>query len=217
MKGRRIVLDHLDNREAAALMVDGTLHDLLIDGDAPRPGTVYRAVADRPVKGQGGMFLKTPDGAAFLRQVRGLSPGRPLLAQVSGYAESGKAIPVTQKLLFKSRYAIITPGAPGLNISRAIRDESLRDHLLELAHDIMGEATDGLILRSCAAHADAFDIEEDIQAMKALARKVLDDDSRDMVKLVEGDGPHVLAWRDWAAPADVVMQDGSFGAEGVLA
>ncbi len=113
MKGRRIVLDHLGEREAAALMVDGQLDDILIDGDAPRPGTVYRAIADRPVKGQGGMFLKTPDGPAFLRQVKGLAPGQPILVQVSGYAEPGKALPVTQKLLFKSRYGIVTPGCAG--------------------------------------------------------------------------------------------------------
>ncbi len=121
MKGRTIILDHLGDREAAALMVDGKLDDLLIDtGDAPRVGTVYRAVADRPVKGQGGMFLKTPDGSAFLRQIKGLAPGQALLVQVTGYAEPGKALPVTTKLLFKSRFAIVTPDAPGLNISRSI-------------------------------------------------------------------------------------------------
>ena len=104
--------------EAAALMVDGRLEDLLIDSDAPRPGTIYRAIADRPVKGQGGMFLRTPDGPAFLRQVKGLAPGQPILVQVTGHAEPGKALPVTAKILFKSRYAIVTPGAPG-SISRA--------------------------------------------------------------------------------------------------
>ena len=76
MKGRQICLDHIDGREAAALMVDGVLHDLLIDGDAPRPGTVYRAVTDRPVPGQGGIFLKTPDGAAYLRGVKGIGAGK---------------------------------------------------------------------------------------------------------------------------------------------
>ena len=77
MKGRTIVLDHLGDIEAAALMVDGKLEDLLVDTpDAARSGTVYRAIADRPVKGQGGMFLKTPDGMAFLRQIKGCIMGR---------------------------------------------------------------------------------------------------------------------------------------------
>ena len=83
MKGRTIILDHLGDIEAAALMVNGQLEDLLVDTpDAARVGTIYRAIADRPVKGQGGMFLKTPDGSAFLRQIKGLIPGQPLLVQV---------------------------------------------------------------------------------------------------------------------------------------
>lgn len=53
MKGTQIILDHINGREAAALMIDGTLDDFLIAGDAPLPGTIYRARADRPVKGQG--------------------------------------------------------------------------------------------------------------------------------------------------------------------
>lgn len=216
MKGRTIILDHIGKRAAAALMVDGQLDDFLIDGDAPRPGTIYRAIADRPVKGQGGMFLKTPDGSAFLRQIKGLAPGQHLLVQVSGYAEPGKAIPVTTKLLFKSRYAIVTPDAPGLNLSRSIRDDGRRDALLELAHEVVGDAPFGLILRSSCAQADADEIGEDIADMLELAGRVLDDASREMAMLCEGDGAHVLAWRDWTDPAEVVTKAGGFVTHGVV-
>lgn len=217
MKGRTIILDHLGDVEAAALMVDGKLDDLLIDTpEAPRVGTVYRAIADRPVKGQGGMFLKTPDGSAFLRQIKGLAPGQPILVQVTGFAEDGKAIPVTSKVLFKSRYAIVTPDAPGLNISRSIRDEAERDRLLEIAHDAMEGADYGLILRSCCAGSDSDEIAEDIDAMLALAGTVMGDDGVDMETLVEGDGPHVLAWRDWVEPAEVVTDAGGFEEHAVL-
>ncbi|UWR25558.1 ribonuclease E/G [Sulfitobacter sp. S223] len=217
MKGRTIILDHLGDVEAAALMVDGHLDDLLVDTpDAPRVGTIYRAIADRPVKGQGGMFLKSPDGSAFLRQIKGLAPGQPILVQVTGFAEEGKAIPVTSKLLFKSRYAIITPEAPGLNISRAIRDEPERDRLLEIAHEAMDGAEYGLILRSCCSGADGEAITEDIEAMLNLAHAVLSDTSTDMETLAEGDGPHVLAWRDWVEPAEIVTNEGGFEEHGVL-
>ncbi len=216
MKGRTIILDHLGDAEAAALMVDGQLEDLLFDGDAPRVGTIYRAIADRPVKGQGGMFLKTPDGSAFLRQIKGLAPGQPILVQVTGFAEEGKAIPVTAKLLFKSRYAIVTPDAPGLNISRAIRDEPERDRLLEIAHDAMGEAAHGLILRSSCEGTDSAAIAEDIEAMLGLSETVLRDDGTDMEVLSEGDGPHVLAWREWVEKAEVVTETGGFETQGVL-
>ena len=216
MKGRTIILDHLGDTEAAALMVDGRLDDLLVDSDAPRVGTVYRAIADRPVKGQGGMFLKTPDGPAFLRQIKGLAPGQAILVQVSGHAEPGKAIPVTNKLLFKSRYAIVTPDAPGLNISRSIKDEEERDRLLEIAHETAGEAGVGLILRSSCAGAAEVDVSEDVVNMLSLAATVTEDEGREMEVLIEGDGPHLLAWRDWTDPAEVVTEPGGFAEHGVL-
>jgi len=221
MKGRLICLDHLNGHEAAALIEDGCVTDLLVDGDLPRPGTVYRARAGRPVKGQGGMFLGTPDGRAFLRQVRGLAPGDHLLVQVTGHAEPGKAIPVTAKLLFKSRYAIVTPGAPGLNVARGIRDDEMRDQLLEIAHEAMdavptGGGAMGLILRSSCAGADPDEIAADIRDMADLAARVTADADEAVETLVEGDGPHRLAWREWAQPAQVEAQEGAFARHGVV-
>ncbi len=216
MKGRTVILDHVAGREAAALMVDGKLEDLLIAGDVPAPGTVYRARADRPVKGQGGMFLTTPDGPAFLRQVKGLAPGQALLVQVTGYAEPGKALPVTTRLLFKSRFAIVTPDAPGLNISRSIRDDDLRDALLEIAHEAMDDSPHGLILRSSCVEADPDEIAGDIAAMLDLVRQVLDDPGTEPETLLDGDAPHALAWREWTEPAEVVTTPGGFETHGVL-
>ena len=217
MKGRLIALDHVQGLEAAALMVDGKLQDLFVESDAPAPGTIYRAVVDRPLKGQGGVILQTPDGTAFLRQAKGLAQGQSLLVQVTGYSEPGKAIPVTQKVLFKSRYAIVTPQAPGLNVSRSIRDDDRRDALLEIAHDTMGDTKMGLILRSSCAEADEAEIAEDIAEMVTLAAQVMQDENgREAEKLVEGDGPHALAWREWTEPAQVETQEGAFEAHGVL-
>lgn len=217
MKGRQIILDHLGDREAAALIVDGQLQDLLIDSDAPRPGAVYRAVARRPVKGQGGMFLDTPDGTAFLRHAKGVSEGRPLLVQVTGYAEPGKALPVTGKLLFKSRYAIVTPDAPGINISRGIRDEEARLRIRATAEATRTEESGyGLILRSACEAGSDDDIAEDIAAMLDLADTVQADADGPAEKLLEGDGPHLLAWRDWTEPAVVETEPGGFDTHGVL-
>ncbi|SMX42462.1 ribonuclease E/G [Maliponia aquimaris] len=219
MKGTTIILDTWGEREAAARLIDGQLDDLLIDSDLPRPGSIYRAVAERPMKGQGGMFLKTPDGPAFLRQVKGLSPGEALLVQVTGYAEPGKALPVTTRLLFKSRYAIVTPGAPGINVSRQIRDDDLRDALLEIAHEAVAEsplpAEAGLILRSGASLDEADAIRDDILAMVTLAQTVLADVTGGPELLVEGDGPHALAWREWIGPADVDDEPGGFERHGI--
>ncbi len=216
MKGRQIILDHLDGREAAALIVDGKLHDILIDSDLPRVGTIYRAVAERPMKGQGGLFLKTPDGNAFLRQVKGIAPGERMLVQVTGYAEDGKALPVSQKVLFKSRYAIVTPDAPGINISRRIRDDDTRDVLLGIAREVMEDNDMGLILRSSCADGEAGEIAEDIAEMVDMAARVTADRDGDPEVLTEGDGPHAMAWREWTDPADIVTEPGGFERHGVL-
>lgn len=202
MKGREIILGEVADREAAALVVDGQLDDLLIDGDAPRPGTIYRAKATRPVKGQGGMFFDTPDGSGFLRGARGLAPGEHVLVQVSGYADEGKAIPLTSKLLFKSRYAIATPDAPGVNISRSIKDEEQRLMIRAAADTELAERSGfGIILRSACAGADPDDIADDVDQMVGLAQAVLGDDGAVVEKLAEGAGPHELAWRDWLGAA----------------
>ncbi|MEO1639076.1 MAG: ribonuclease E/G [Pseudomonadota bacterium] len=218
MKGRTILLDHIDDVECAALMVDGQLDDLLVDiADAPRPGAIYRGTCDRPIKGQGGMMLRLPDGeTAFLRHGKGLRLGQPLLVQVTGYAEDGKAIPVTDRVLFKSRYAIVTPGKPGANISRQITDDDRRDALKAIVHEVF-DSPHGLILRSSCAAAEDDDIAEDIAAMVTLADAVLEDAEGDTpLALTEGDGPHALAWREWTAPTDVITDAGGFADHGVL-
>ncbi len=206
MKGRQVILGQHKGRDGAALLVDGVLQDLLLDHDAPRPGTIYRARADRPVKGQGGMFLHTPDGSAFLRGVKGLAPGDQLLVQVAGHAERGKAIPVTAKLLFKSRYVIVTPEAPGINISRAIKDEEERLRIRASAETENAETSGyGLILRSSCQNAPDEAITEDVEAMIDMARAILSDEGRDVEKLLEGPDPAELAWREWAT-GDIIEE-----------
>ena len=204
MKGRVLVLDEIDGRQAAALMVDGRLEELAIDPseDVAIPGAIYRAVADRPVKGQGGIFVKLPGGSGFLRQISGVAPGQRLLVQVTGPSEPGKAIPVTTRLLFKSRFAIITPDAPGLNISRRIKEEDRRADLSALAEAGMAgaDARLGLILRSGCLEAEDMAVAEDVAAMRGLAEAVLADASGPPELLVDGPSAHDLAFRDWLDP-----------------
>lgn len=219
MIGRVVHLDTIAGRPAAVLVVDGQIEDLIIDpaGDAPAPGAIYRAVADRPMKGLGGVFVKLPEGSGFLRQTNGIAPGQRLLVQITGPAEPGKAFPVSLRLLFKSRFAIVTPGAPGLNVSRRIKEDPLRGELEALSAKAMAGATGdlGLILRSAAALASDDEISEDIAAMRGLAEAVLGDLAGGPELLVEGAGAHETAWRDWAEPAPDEVVEGGFEAHGI--
>lgn len=214
MKGRMIVLDQWRGREAAALVQDGRLDDLLIDDDAaPRPGAIYRGLCDRPVKGQGGMFLRLPGGlTGWLRGARGLRPGEALLVQVTGVSEDGKAVPVTDRILFKGRHVIVTPGAPGVNVSRQIADEDERARLLALAGPAPGGM--GMILRSSCAGAGDEDIRLDLRLMTDLAARVMADRGNAPELLADGDGPHDLALREWSAQ-QIVTEPAGFDRTGV--
>jgi Ribonuclease G/E len=216
MKGSSVVLDRIGDRLAAAMVIDGALHDLLIEPSEARPvpGAIYRAVVDRPMKGQGGAIVRMPDGRGYLRGAKGLAPGTVMLVQVTGYAEDGKAVPVTDRVLFKSRYAIVTPGAPGINISRTIREEDRREQLLLLAHETVDDGT-GLILRSACATGSDEAIAEDVRAMCDLASAIMAEVSGPPELLVDGPDPHTLAWREWPEPDSISTQDGGFAAQGI--
>lgn len=217
MKGRLIVLDTVATRPAAALLVDGRLDDLLVSppDDCLVPGAIYRGVVDRPMKGQGGAMVRLPDGMGYLRQAKGLAAGESVLVQVSGYAEPGKAVPLTQRLLFKSRHAIATPGAPGLNVSRQIRDEERRTELLTLVHDVADPKDDiGVILRSAAGEGDDDEVASDVIAMHDLAAAVMGDSAGAPELLVDGPDPHLVAWREWG-DATLDEEPGAFDRHGI--
>lgn len=218
MKGTLIAFDTVQGRKAAARMVDGQLDDLLIDAPADwiRPGTIYRARVGRPLKGQGGAILETPDGPMFLRQAKGVAQGDTLLVQAGTYAEAGKATPAANRLLFKSRFAIVTPGAEGANIARSIRDEERRVELHELLAGVVLDEGIGLVVRSAAAGADDEAVSEDIRLMLDLARQVLAEPmSGRPEKLLDGPDAEELAWRDWPAPDTSDAEPGSFSRHGI--
>lgn len=216
MKGRIVALDHLFGAEAAALLVDGQLQDLIVDASAPAgfaPGAVLRARVGRLLKGQGGVFVDLPDGArGYLRDRSHLREGQTLVVQVSGVAEPGKAIPVTGRLLFRGRYGIVTPDAPGVNVSRRIRDEDLRAHLIDLGQQALGDLGAGLIVRSAAADASDADILDDLTPLVQIARGIAAEGEGRPELLLAAPTPWEQAWTEWAEPApDEVMQgDDSF-------
>ena len=218
MKGTLAVLGEVNGVGAAALMRDGALDDLLIDApdDRIRPGAIFRARATRPMKGQGGLILSSPQGPLFFRQAKGIASGQRLIVQATTYAEGGKATPVTDRIVFKSRYCLVTPGAPGLNISRDIRDEERRVELRALCDGEMGEDGLGLVLRSVCAEADDDAVLDDVLEMLTLARQVLSEPVEGAEELLlDGPDAHGLAWRDWGQADQVDAEPGGFQRHGI--
>ena len=219
MKGTQAVFGEIGGRGAAALIRDGRLDDLLIDApdDRIRPGTIYRARAGRPMKGQGGMILETPDGPLFLRDAKGVGQGESLLVQTNTYAEAGKATPVSSRLLFKSRFAMVTPGAMGRNVSKAVKDDERRVELRALMAEADMPEGVGLVLRTAAAEADDDAVLADIEAMAEAARAILAEPVDGAPeKLLEGPDARETAFRDWPAPDATEEGWDAFARTGVL-
>ncbi|MFC3568641.1 ribonuclease E/G [Paracoccus simplex] len=213
MKGRQIVLGRLFGRDAAALMQDGQLEDLIVDpaGVTPlAPGAICRAKVDRLVKGQGGVFLRLPEGArGFLRDRSGLREGQSLLIQISGCAEDGKAIPVSARLNFRGRHVIVTPGIQGVNVSRRIRDAALRDTLVQLGESALeGQAEPpGIVFRSVSAAAAEAEVMTELRQLLDLAGAVLADQEGLPELLLDAPEPAEQAWQDWADPPPDAIED----------
>lgn len=213
MKGRQILIEPLpDGGHAAALMVDGRLEDLLIDpapsDTTPRPEAIYRAVPARPMKGMGGVMVDLGAGrTGFLRGPKLPAPGRAIFVQVQGWAEPGKAQPVSPRPILKARLAILTPGAPGINVARTLRDPDRRAALEALGTAAMAGADPsvGLILRTAAAEAIDADVTATVSALVAdWTRLAATADGPGLVHPAPGAREEAL--REWREPGDPVRE-----------
>ncbi|MGI9395082.1 MAG: ribonuclease E/G, partial [Boseongicola sp.] len=213
MKGTLAIFDTINGAGAAALLCDGLLDDLLIDApdNRIRPGAIFRAKAGRPMKGQGGMMLDTPQGRVFLRNAKSVPPGDCLLVQATTYSEPDKATPVTDRIVIKGRFALATPGAPGRNLSREIKDEERRVALRDLTEGITDPEI-GLVIRSAASDADDEAVRSDADAVVELARKMISGASGSEPELLL-DGPDAaeIARREW--PMSDMSDDAADGFE----
>ncbi len=212
MKGRVIAI----HPGAAALMVDGRLEDLLIDGapDDPSPGDIYVVKVTRKT-GKAAAFCEIGNGASgFLKDAKDLQSGDMLLAQVVSLPEAGKAATLSARVLYKERYLILTPGREGVNLSRKIRDEQARANLLDFASDWeLDEA--GLIIREAALAAQPDDIDADFQTLtnrRAYCASALAAQTMGRCDRVDA---AAIAHREWALPRPDLM-DQTFEHAGVL-
>jgi ribonuclease G len=219
MKGTTIALDTIEGRKAAAMVIDGVLQDFLCDppaGAPPMPGAILAARGARPAKGTGGSFVDLGGTRGFMRG-GAAAPGRMLAVQVTGVAEPGKAIPVTADAVHKGRFAILTPGKPGLNAARGIQNAKERARLKDIGHKIWDSHDDGLILRSASDGVDHARLAADIRQLAAQYHAVAArlGNANPGEVLCPAPNAHDLAWRDWHTPDLWDRDPGSFDRHGV--
>ena len=214
----------MGNRSIAALVVNGVLDDLLVDPLAASdavPGAIFVAVAERPLKPLGGTVVRLGGSQkGFLRGGKPVEPGKPILVEVSGFPEPGKLPPVRSKPAIKGRYAVATPGVPGINVSRSIESGDVRDELCKMAETAAAKAPDqtGFILRSACLQASADQINGELEALTEIARKLANSLKETAPRiLMKAPTADAAARREWPSVDRREIDDlpGSFERHGV--
>ena len=165
---RTIILALAADRSAAAVLAQGVLVDFIIETapSHPAPGTVLSATVERQLRSQGAWVVRLPEKrSGFLRAARPLDLGTQIAVQISGYAEPGKLVPVTDRIELRGRYAVVTFLRDGINVSRKIKDKAARQHLRQTAEHIRVDGGPGVVLRSSAAHAPESELVREISEL----------------------------------------------------
>ena len=216
MKGKIALLDYFDGKEAAALLIDGELHDFFAEPGANAPGSIFKVKVKHQIKGSGGIFVESPDGDFFLHKTKGITAGDVILVQVSSYGDEEKLPRVTTKLLFKSRYVIVTPFNEGLNIAKNIQDNERRIQIRQLIIEGLEQIPYGMIMRSSCASANKSEIINDCKNTILTAQNVLSAEDKQMGLIHRAPSPHQLAWREWIDMPALDKTSGTFADHGVL-
>lgn len=222
---RIIAVEHgPDGPGRAALLVDGVLEDLFLDprpdDGLPSPESIHWARVERTIPALGSAFMRLDGGAEGWLRAPDLRPGAMRLVQVTRWAEPHKAVPLTDRVLFKGRLAILTPGAPGINVARGIRGHETRERLAGVATAAMQGAApdDGVILRSASTDAGDDEISAEIAALRRIAAEALAAAKGEVpARLLDAPDAAARAFRDWADPAPdrIVEDDDAFERLGV--
>ncbi|WP_340110126.1 ribonuclease E/G [Pikeienuella sp. HZG-20] len=211
MKGRLIAIEP-GPPIMAALVVEGRIEDLLIeppaDEEAPRIEEIHRVRVRRVLGSQGAALVKLAGGVdGYLREAPGVAEGDLALAEVTGFAERGKAVPLTARRLHRGRFAILTPLAEGVNVARAVKDREERARLCAIGEAALEGAKAGLILRSAAVGADEAEIRAEIEAL--MAREAALAAGGPPGRLAAAPDAAARALREWDAE-DVIREPGAF-------
>jgi Ribonuclease G/E len=223
MKGWVIAVeDRPDGGKLAALLVDGRLEDLLVDpaddDAAPRPEALVWARIDRVVPAMGAAFLSLPGGQSGWLRAEDAAPGQMKLAQVARWAEPHKAAPLTDRPILKGALAMLTPAAPGVNVSRGLKGHALRERLTTLGTQGMegADETCGLVIRTAAEDAPDAEILAEIADLRGEWDAALAAATGTAPKLLRpAPDAQARAFRDWPAPDAVEIGEDAFERLGV--
>ncbi|MFN3614461.1 MAG: ribonuclease E/G [Rubrimonas sp.] len=210
-----------DGRAMAALVAGGRLEDVMLDppasDPAPWPETICLGRVDRVAPAMGACFVSLPGGQTGWLRVADARPGQLRIVQVTRWADPGKAVPLTDRVL-KGAFTLLTPGAGGVNVSRSVKGHEARERLAAAGEAAMKGAADdlGLVIRTAAADAaDDMIAEEVAELREAWASAVARAEGSAPTTLLGAPDALARARRDWPWPDRVIEGEDAFERLGV--
>ncbi len=178
------------------------------------PETIFWGKVQKALAGSGGYFISLPENRiGFVRNSRPLREGDMTLVQVSSYPQPDKQIPLQSKITIKGRGIILTPGVPGVNISKAIGDPKRRKDIYSqvgaiVTKDILEKENIGLIVRTFYQKERDHQIKTEIENLLTTYRNTAHFGKPDKPTLVfRGPSIHERAERDWLPDDKFNIQD----------
>ena len=163
----RVLISVRPGYTRTAIVENNHLTDMIIhdDGQESLVGGIYLGRVEKVLRHLAAAFVDLGGGiSGFLAAAEARPPGTNAAAELSSYLTEGQAIIVqvqrdgfedkgpklTTGIAINGRAMILTPGAPGVRVSRRIGDKAERDRLQSIAEDLAGE-NHGFIIRTAAA------------------------------------------------------------------
>lgn len=221
MDGDEILIDRSPGETRAAILRGGRLSELLVER-AHRPsraGQVVRArvAALRPELG--GAFLDLGGTEGFLDPLLSPPPaeGAALVVQIVAEARRGKAARATAAPSLHGALVTLTPGRPGLAVSRRIAAKGERARLRAAVEGAAPEGI-GIVVRAAARGRPAEEVAADARAVAARWRALSERARGARTGAILEPAPGPLARARLSAPgaAEAEGRDGAlFAARGI--
>ena len=211
---RTFVITEYGGQLLTALFEDRHIRLLIPEEpEESRVGNIYIGKVLNVVKNLGAAFIEFEPGknGYFALEKNGmtkLATGTMLPVQVEKDAVKTKFPVLTRYLAFPGRYAVLTPGKPGIGISHRVKDEKTRERLKNALAGFLGE-DEGVILRTSAKDAVPELLLDEIQRLRGTAERVARAaKTRTCYSLLYGADPGYLrAVRDAGGNFDRVVTD----------
>ncbi len=187
---KELVIDVSEIEVRAALLEEGKVVEFFFERsiDLHIAGNIFKGIVENVLPGIQSAFVNIGlDKNAFLfagdmlledkekpRRIEELlHPGQELVVQVTKEPMGTKGARVSTKITLPGRYVVLMPGIDFIGVSHRVSSSSERERLRKIAESCRPQGM-GIILRTVAEGRSKKEIEEDIQTVVRLWKRILE-------------------------------------------